>query len=135
MRMLGPEGVVLVVGGTMMRMLGPGLPEGSGRVRGVGRWLPCRLSLACVGLGAGAPLFRLARLGGTGVGGAGGGVGFEEGLRSLLAWVPQRGFCRRLHGRFRVAAREDSASLRTVSGGSGGHGSAARLLWKGWWRS
>ena len=35
-----------------------------------------------------------------------GNVGFEEGVRCLLARIPLRGFCRRLHGRFCVAARE-----------------------------
>ena len=44
-----------------------------GGLRGVGRLLPCRLF--CLGLGAGAPLFRHARLGGTGGGGAGGAWG------------------------------------------------------------
>ena len=43
MRMLGPGPVVVVVGGSMMRMLGPGLPGGLGGLRGVGRLLPCRL--------------------------------------------------------------------------------------------
>ena len=43
MWMLHPGGVVVVVGGRMMRMLGPGLPGGSGGVREVGRLLPYRL--------------------------------------------------------------------------------------------
>ena len=57
---------------------------------GVGGWeVGALLSfLACWGLGAGAPLFHLARFGGTGGGGAWGGVGLEEGVRSLLARVP-----------------------------------------------
>ena len=33
-------------------------------------------------------------------------MGFEEGMRCLLARIPQWGFCRRLHVRFRVAAHE-----------------------------
>ena len=49
MTMLGPGGVVVVVGGRMMRSLGPGLPAGSGGMRGVGRLLPC--SLIWLGLG------------------------------------------------------------------------------------
>ena len=57
-------------------------------------------------LGADAPLFCLARLGGTGVSRGWGGVGFEEGVRCLLARIPQWGFCRRLHVRFRLAAHE-----------------------------
>ena len=76
MRMLGPVGAVVVVGGRMMRMLGPGLPGGSGGLRGIGRLLPCRLfwlaggwgrvrlffaSLALVGL-------EVVGLGGRGVG-------------------------------------------------------------------
>ena len=59
MRMSGPRGVVVMMGGRMTRMLGPGLPGGSGGVRGVGRlllfWLgwgrvrPFSVSLALVG--------------------------------------------------------------------------------------
>ena len=55
---------------------------------GAGSWevvaLPAFLAL----LGAGAPLFRLARLGGIGGGGGWGGVVLEEGVRSLLARIP-----------------------------------------------
>ena len=71
MRMLGPVGPVVVVGG---RMLCPGWGGRSGGVRGVGRLLPCRLfwlgwervrpfsvSLAWVGL-------EVVGLGGRGVG-------------------------------------------------------------------
>ena len=70
MRMPGPGGVVVMMGGRMTRMLGPGLPAGSGGVRGVGRSLSFRLdwgrvrpffvSLACMGL-------EVAGLGGRGV--------------------------------------------------------------------
>ena len=70
MRMPGPVGVVVMIGGRMTRMLGPGLPGGSGWVRGVGRSLLFRLglkrvrpffvSLAWVGL-------EVAGLGGRGV--------------------------------------------------------------------
>ena len=74
MRMLGPGGVVVMVGGRMTRMRGPGWGGGSVGVRGVGRLLPCRLiwpgwdrvrpfsvSLAWVGL-------EVVELGGRGVG-------------------------------------------------------------------
>ena len=60
MRMPGPGGVVVMMGGRMTRTLGPGLPGGSGGVRGVGRLLlfrlgwgrvrPFSVSLAWVGL-------------------------------------------------------------------------------------
>ena len=42
-RMLGPGGAVVVVGGRMTRMLGLGSPVGSGGMRGVGRSLLFRL--------------------------------------------------------------------------------------------
>ena len=42
-RMLGPGGAVVLVGGRMTRMLGLGSPGGSGGVRGVGRSLLFRL--------------------------------------------------------------------------------------------
>ena len=70
MRMPGPGGVVVMMGGMMTRMLRPGLPGGSGGVRGVersllfrlgwGRVRPLFVSLACVGL-------EVAGLGGRGV--------------------------------------------------------------------
>ena len=60
MRMPGPGRAVVMMGGRMTRMLGLGLPGGSGGVRGVGRSLlvrlgwgrvrPCSVSLAWVGL-------------------------------------------------------------------------------------
>ena len=69
-RMLGPGGAVVVVGGRMTRMLGLGSPGGSGGMRGVGRSLLFRLgwgrvcpfvvSLAWAGL-------EVAGLGGRGV--------------------------------------------------------------------
>ena len=59
-RMLGPGGAVVMAGGRMTRMLGLGSPGGSGGMRGVGRSLLFRLgwgrvrpffvSLAWVGL-------------------------------------------------------------------------------------
>ena len=70
MRMPGPGGAVVMMGGRMTRMLGPALPCGSGGVRGSGRSLLFRLgrgrvrpffvSLALVGL-------EVAGLGGRGV--------------------------------------------------------------------
>ena len=48
MRMPGPAEAVVMMGGRMTRMLGPGLPGGSGGVRGVGRSLPFRLRLGRV---------------------------------------------------------------------------------------
>ena len=97
-RMLGPGGAVVMVGGRMTMMLGLGSPGGSGGTQGVGRSLLFRLgwgrvrpfvvSLACAGL-------EVAGLGG---------VGFEEGVGCLLVRIPQWGFCRCLHFRFRAAA-------------------------------
>ena len=70
MRMPGPGGAVVMMGGRMTRMLGPVWPDGSAGVRGVGRSLLFRLgggrvrpffvSLAWVGL-------EVAGLGGRGV--------------------------------------------------------------------
>ena len=70
MRMPDPVGAVVMMGGRMTRIPGPGLPGGSGGVRGVGRSLLFRLgwgrmrpffvSLAWVGL-------EVAGLGGRGV--------------------------------------------------------------------
>ena len=42
-RMLGPGGAVVLVGGRMTRMLGLGSPGGSGGMRGIGRSLLFRL--------------------------------------------------------------------------------------------
>ena len=74
MRMHGPGGVVVMMGGRMKRMLGPGLPGGSGGVRGVrrlllswpgwGRVRPFSVSLAWVGP-------EVVALGGRGVEGRG----------------------------------------------------------------
>ena len=94
-RMLGPGGAVVMMGGRMTRMLGLGLPGGSGGMRGVGRSLLFRS-----GWGLVHPFFVLLAWEGLEV------AGFEEGLRCLLAQIPQRGFCRRLHVRFRVAAHD-----------------------------
>ena len=128
MRMLGPAGAVVVVGGRMTRMLGLGLPGGSGGMRGMGRSLLFRL-----GLGAGAALCRLARLGGTGGSGAGGAWGLKKGC--VACWPGSlsggsAGVCIFAFAWLRMM----SASLRKVSGGSHGHGSAAGLSSKGWCR-
>ena len=111
MRMPGPGGVVVMMGGRMTGMLGPGLPGGSG---------------GCC-LGAGAPLFCLARLGGTGGGGAGGAWGWKKGC--VACWPGSlsggsAGVCMVAFTWLRLR----SASLRTVSGGLFGHGSAAGLV-------
>ena len=58
-------------------------------------------------------------------------MGFEEGVRCLLAWIPHWGFAGVCMFAF-PWLRMRSASLRTVSGGSDGHGSAAELSSKGW---
>ena len=70
MRMLGPGGAVVMMGGRITRMPGPGLPGGSGGCGGVGRSLlfrvgwgrvcPIFVSLAWVGL-------EVSGLGGSGV--------------------------------------------------------------------
>ena len=80
-------GAVLVAGGRMMRMLSLCLAGGSGGLRGVWRLLPCRLSWFAGGWGR-RRLFSvpLAWMGLEGVGL--GGLGLEEGVRSLLALVP-----------------------------------------------
>ena len=85
MRMPGPAGVVVIMGGRMMRMLGPGLPGRSGGVRGVWRLLLCRLfSLGPGGCGP----FLSRSLGWDWRWWGSGGVGLEEGVRSLLARIP-----------------------------------------------
>ena len=84
-------------------------------------------------LGAVAFIFCLAGLGGTGGGGAGGAWGLKKGC--VACWPGSlsggsAGVCMVAFAWLRVGL----GSLRTVSGGSGGHGSAARLSSKGWWR-
>ena len=84
-------------------------------------------------LGAGAPLCRLVRLGGTGGSGAGGAWGLKKGC--VACWSGSlsggsAGVCIFAFAWLRMM----SASLRTVSGGSVGHGSSARLSSKGWCR-
>ena len=83
MRMPGPGGVVVMMGGRMMRMLGPGLPGGSGG--GAGGWEVVALPSFPAWLGSGAPLFSIARLGGTGGGGAGGALGWKTGC--VACWA------------------------------------------------
>ena len=67
MRMPGPGGVVVMMGGRMTRILGPGLPGGSGGLRGVGRSLLLRL-----GWGRVRPFFVLLAWVGLEVAGLGG---------------------------------------------------------------
>ena len=130
MGMLGPAGVVVVVGWRMMRTLGPGLLGGWG---GAGGWEVVALPFFLAWLGAGAPLLRLARLDGIGGGGAWGAWGWKRGC---VAYWPGSlsgasvGVCMVAFAWLLVR----SGRLRTVSWGSVGHGSAARLLSKGWWR-
>ena len=133
MRMLGSGGVVLVVERRMMRMLGPGLPGGLGGGAGGREVVALPSLLAFWGLGAGAPLFCLACLSGTGGGGARGAWGWTKGC--VVCWPGS--LSGRSAGVCMVAfawLRLTSASLRRLSGGSVGHGSAAGLLAKGWWR-
>ena len=84
-------------------------------------------------LGAGAALFRLARLGGSGGGGAGGAWGWKKGCEACWPGSlsgDSAGVCMVDLAWLRVR----SASLPTVSGGSVGDGSATGQLSKGWWR-
>ena len=107
-----------------------------GRVGGgAGGWeVVAPLSYVAIwGLGACAPLFCRARFGGTGAGGAGGAWDWKKGY--LACWRVSRSggsaaVCMVTSARLRVRL----ASLRTVSGGSVAHGSAAGLSPKGWWR-
>ena len=104
----------------------------AGRVLGgPGGWEVVALPSFLAWLGAGAPLFRLARLGGTGGGGGGGGWGWKTGC--VACWPGflsggSAGVCMVAFAWLRVR----SASPRTVSGGLVGHGSAAGLFLKGW---
>ena len=82
-------------------------------------------------LGAGAPLFRLAGLGGTGGSGAGGAWGLKKGCVACLPESLSGGSAGICMFTF-VWLRMRSGSLRTVSGGWDGHGSAARLSSEGW---
>ena len=123
MGMLGPGGVVVVVGGGMMRMLGTSLLGGSGGLPGLGGCCPAVFSGFVRG---GCASFSSRSLGWDWRWWGSAGVGLEEGVRSLLARI----VCMVAFAWLRVR----SASLRTVSGGSVGHGSGAGLLLKGWWK-
>ena len=112
-RMPGPGGVVVMMGGGMTRMLGPGLPGGSGGVRGVGRLLLFRVGPEVVGPGGAWDLRK-------------GWVACWPGSLS----GGSAGVCMVAFAWLRVRSR----SLRTVSGGSFGHGSASGLSSKGLWR-
>ena len=75
MRMLGADWPVVVVGGRMMRV-------------SPGGWEVVALPSFLAWLGAGAPLFRLARSGEIGGGGAGGAWGWKEGCVCLTCMCP-----------------------------------------------
>ena len=82
MRMPGPGGVVVMMGGRMTRMLGPGLSGGSGGGGGLGGCcFPGLVGGEC------AP-FPSRSLGWDRRRWGWGGVGLEEGVRSLLARIP-----------------------------------------------
>ena len=87
MRMPGPGGAVVVVGGRMTRMLGLGSSGGSGGMRGSGGC--CFSGLA----GGGCALLSSRSLGWDWRWRGWGGMGLEEGVRCLLVWIPQWGFC------------------------------------------
>ena len=125
--MLGPGGAVVVAGGRMMRMLGPGWSGRLGRGAGGLEVVALLSFLACWGLGAGAPLFHLARFGGTGGGGARGAWGWKK--ECVGCWPGSRsggfsGVCTVAFPRLRVR----SASLRTVSLGVCGPWQCVRAL-------
>ena len=89
--------------------------------------------LAFGGLGAGALVLLLARFGRTGGGGTGGAWGWKSVC--VACWLRSRsggsaGACMVVSVRLQVM----SASFYMVSKGSLGHGSAAGLSSKGWWR-
>ena len=86
MRMLDLGRAVVVGGGRMMRMLGPGLPGGSRGAAGGWEVVALPSLLACWGLG-GASFPSHSRWSDWRWWGWGG-VGLEEGVRSLLARVP-----------------------------------------------
>ena len=127
----------------MMRMPGPGLGGGNdGReddedawsgFAGLVGWGAGGREVAAfpAWLGAGAPLFCLARLGRTGGSGAGGAWGLKKGCVACWPGSPSGGSAGICMFAF-AWLRMRSASLRTVSGGSDGHGSAAGLSSKGW---
>ena len=128
----------------MMRLLGPGLgggpawqtpgwSAGSGGMRGFGWLLPCCLYRPVAGWGRVRLFSSALALAGLEVVGLGGARGWKKGC--VARWPGSRsggsaGVCMVAFARLRVR----SASLRTVSGGSVGHGSAGGLSSKGWWR-
>ena len=126
--MPGPGGVVVMMAGRMTRMIGAGLPGGLGGVRGVGRLL-----LSWPGWGRVRPFSVSLAWVGPEVVGLWGAWGWKKG--SVACWPGSLsggsgGVCMGALAWLRVRL----ASLRTVSGWSVGHGSAAGLLSKGWWR-
>ena len=124
-RMLGPGGAVVVMGGRMTRMLGLGLPVGSGGMRGVGRSLLFRLSW-----GRMRPFFVLLVWVGLEVAGPGGASGLKIGC--VACWPGSlsggsAGVCIFAFAWLSMM----SASWRTVSWGSDGHGSAGGAVVEG----
>ena len=93
MRILGPDRAVVVAGGRMMRMLGPGWSGGSGRVGGVWRLLPCCLFRLARGWGRMRLFFASLALVGLEVMGLGGRAvgrrGAEIADQGPVAGVPQ----------------------------------------------
>ena len=125
-RMLGPGGAVVVVGGRMTRMLGLGSSGGLGGMRGVGMSLLFRL-----GWGRVRPFVVSLAPAGLEVAGPGGAWGLKK--RCVACWPGSlsggsAGVCIFAFAWLRMMP----ASLRTVSGGSDGHRSAAGMSSKGW---
>ena len=75
--MLGPGGVVVVVGGRMMRMFGPGLPGRSWGCGGLGGCCPA-ISSGSLGVGGGCAFFLYGSLGWDSRRWGWGRVGLEE---------------------------------------------------------
>ena len=87
MRMLGPGGVVVVVGGRMIRMLCPGLPGGLRGCGGLGGCCPAVFSGLLLVWGGCTP-FPSRSLGWDWRWWCWGGMGLEERVRALLVRIP-----------------------------------------------
>ena len=113
MRMLGPGWVVVVVGGRMMRILGLGLPGGSRGCGGLGGFCPTVFS-GLLEVGGGCACFLSRSLWCDWSWWGWGGVGLEEGVRSMLSLSGHSAaVCMVAFAWLRVRL----TSLRTVSGG------------------